>query len=254
MSRDWSVAWGLHTVRILLERQPGRVRLLWLQQGRDDQMIRALRDRASAAGVRILARSVADLDRITDGAVHQGVVAELTALRAPDEADLAGIVEAAGRDLLLLALDGVQDPHNLGACLRTADAAGANAVVAPRDRAAGLTPVARKVAAGAAEVVPFVQVTNLARTLRSLKAAGAWVVGTEGEADRDLFDADLTGPLVLVMGAEGSGMRRLTRECCDLTIRLPMRGAVESLNVSVATGVVLYEAFRQRRGVRQGAA
>lgn len=247
MSGDSPVAWGLHTVRILLERQPGRVRLLWLQQGRDDPTTRALRDRASATGVRIATRSVAELDRLTEGAVHQGVVAELVPQRPPDEDDLARIVEAAGRELLLLALDGIQDPHNLGACLRTADATGVHAVVAPRDRAAGLTPSARKVAAGAAEVVPFVQVINLARTLRSLKAAGAWVVGTEGGAERELFDADLTGPLVLVMGAEGAGMRRLTRECCDLTIRLPMHGAVESLNVSVATGIVLYEALRQRR-------
>jgi 23S rRNA (guanosine2251-2'-O)-methyltransferase len=247
VSRDASVAWGLHAVRILLERHSDRVRLLWLQEGRDDPASRALRERAAAAGIRTEMRSAADLDRLTDGAVHQGVVAELAPRRQPDEDDLARMVEAAGRELLLLALDGVQDPHNLGACLRTAEATGVHAVVAPRDRAVGLTPAARKVAAGAAEIVPFVQVTNLARTLRSLKTAGAWVVGTEGGADRELFDADLTGPLVLVMGAEGSGMRRLTRECCDLTVRLPMRGAVESLNVSVATGIVLYEALRQRR-------
>ena len=147
----------------------------------------------------------------------------------------------------LLVLDGVTDPHNLGACLRTADAAGIDCVIAPRDRAAGLTPTARKVAAGAAETVPFAQVTNLVRCLESLKEAGVWVVGTSGEATDELYAVDLTGPLAVVMGAEGDGMRRLTRETCDRLIKLPLAGAVESLNVSVATGVVLYEAGRQRR-------
>ena len=163
------------------------------------------------------------------------------------EDDLEELVLAAGRDVLLLVLDGVQDPHNLGACLRCADAAGVSAVIAPKDRAAGLTPVVRKVAAGAAETVPFVQVTNLARTLKRLKELGVWIVGTEGEAGKDLYEADLKGPLAIVMGAEGAGMRRLTREGCDFSVRLPMRGVVESLNVSVATGIVLYEALRQRR-------
>ncbi|MFM7065689.1 MAG: 23S rRNA (guanosine(2251)-2'-O)-methyltransferase RlmB, partial [Gammaproteobacteria bacterium] len=149
---------------------------------------------------------------------------------------------------LLLVLDGVTDPHNLGACLRTADAAGVDCVIAPRDRAAGLTPAARKVAAGAAESVPFAQVTNLVRCLERLKQAGVWVVGTAGEATDEVHAVDLTGPLAVVMGAEGEGMRRLTRETCDRLVRLPMAGAVESLNVSVATGVVLYEAVRQRRG------
>ncbi len=144
-------------------------------------------------------------------------------------------------------LDGVQDPHNLGACLRSADAAGVAAVIVPRDRAAGLTPVVRKVAAGAAETVPLVAVVNLARTLRELKERGIWLVGTDDAADKTLYDADLTGPLALVMGSEGEGMRRLTRECCDQLVSIPMAGAVESLNVSVAAGVVLFEAVRQRR-------
>ena len=242
-----SLAWGLHAVRVLLERDPGRIRRLWLQQGRDDNRLRVLQDLAGSARVGVEVRAAAELDRLTDGAVHQGVAAELAPSRPRDEADLAGLVESAGRGLLVLVLDGVQDPHNLGACLRTADAAGASAVVAPRDRAVGLTPVVRKVAAGAAETVPFVQVTNLARTLRKLKDSGVWIVGTADTADKELFDADLTGPLALVMGAEGAGMRRLTREACDVSVRLPMRGVVESLNVSVATGIVLYEALRQRR-------
>jgi 23S rRNA (guanosine2251-2'-O)-methyltransferase len=153
---------------------------------------------------------------------------------------------AGPRPPLVLVLDGVQDPHNLGACLRTADGAGADAVVVPRDRAAGLTPVVRKVAAGAAETVAFSQVTNLARFLRALKEQGLWVVGTDGGAEQLHTAADLKGPLALVLGAEGAGMRRLTREHCDLVVRLPMLGAVESLNVSVAAGIVLYEALRQR--------
>jgi 23S rRNA (guanosine2251-2'-O)-methyltransferase len=144
-------------------------------------------------------------------------------------------------------LDGVQDPHNLGACLRSADAAGVAAVIVPRDRAAGLTPVVRKVAAGAAETVPLVSVVNLARTLRELKERGIWLTGTDDSADKSLYDVDLTGPLALVMGSEGEGMRRLTRECCDQLVSIPMGGAVESLNVSVAAGVVLFEAVRQRR-------
>ena len=147
----------------------------------------------------------------------------------------------------MLVLDGVSDPHNLGACLRTADAAGATAVVAPRDRAAGLTPVVRKVAAGAAETVPFAQVTNLARSLRDMKEAGLWIAGTAGDGEQELFAADLSGPLAIVMGSEGRGLRRLTRDCCDFSLRLPMQGAVASLNVSVAAGIALYEALRQRR-------
>ena len=247
MSDGQSLAWGSHAVRVILERDPGRVRRLWLQQGREDRRLRALRDLAMAARVDVETRAAAELDRMTEGAAHQGVVAALEPSRPLDEGDLQGIVESAGRDLLLLVLDGVQDPHNLGACLRSADAAGVSAVIAPRDRAAGLTPVVRKVAAGAAETVPFCQVTNLARTLRTLKDAGVWIVGTTDAAEKELFDADLTGPLAVVLGAEGTGMRRLTREACDFTVRLPMRGAVESLNVSVATGIVLYEALRQRR-------
>ena len=148
---------------------------------------------------------------------------------------------------LLLILDGVQDPHNLGACLRTADAAGVSAVIAPRDRAVGLTPTVRKVACGAAEAIPFIQVTNIARTLRELKDRGIWLVGADGAAEMDIFSAGLRGPLGLVMGAEGEGLRRLTREHCDFLVRIPMAGTLESLNVSVATGICLFEAVRQRQ-------
>lgn len=241
------IVYGFHAVRVLLERFPERVRQVWLQKGREDSRATSIRSLAEGRSVRVGSRSIAELERLAGEGVHQGVVAEIEPAPLPTEDDLDGIVQASGNDVLLLVLDGVQDPHNLGACLRSADSAGAVAVVAPRDRAASLTPAARKVAAGAAETVPFIQVTNLVRTLRHLKELGVWIVGTEGEAGKDLYEADLRGPLAIVMGAEGGGMRRLTREACDFTVRLPMRGVVESLNVSVATGIVLYEALRQRR-------
>ncbi|MCU0976829.1 MAG: 23S rRNA (guanosine(2251)-2'-O)-methyltransferase RlmB [Steroidobacteraceae bacterium] len=237
---------GLHAVRALLAHHPARVRRLLLQQGRQDRRAAEVESLARAAGVPVAQRPAADLDRLSGEGAHQGAVAEVVPAEPLREDDLAGLVEAAGREAFVLVLDGVQDPHNLGACLRTAEAVGVTAVVVPRDRACGLTPVVRKVAAGAAELVPFAQVTNLVRCLEGLKGQGLWVVGTEGEATRDLYAADLAGPLALVMGAEGRGMRRLTGEACDFTVRLPMRGVTESLNVSVATGVVLYEALRQR--------
>jgi 23S rRNA (guanosine2251-2'-O)-methyltransferase len=237
---------GLHAVRALLAHHPGRVRRLLLQHGRQDRRMVEVESLARSAGIAVATRPVAELDRLSGEGAHQGAVAEVEPAEPLDEDDLVGLVEAAGKAALVLVLDGVQDPHNLGACLRTAEAVGITAVVVPRDRACSLTPVVRKVAAGAAEVVPFVQVTNLVRCLESLKKQGLWVVGTEGEAGRDLFAAELTGPLVIVMGGEGRGMRRLTGEACDYTVRLPMQGVTESLNVSVATGVVLYEALRQR--------
>ena len=237
---------GLHAVRALLAHDPGRGRRLYLQQGRQDRRAAEVESLARAAGVPVAHRPGGELDRLSGEGAHQGVLAEVVPAEPLGEDDLARRVGAAGREALVLVLDGVQDPHNLGACLRTAEAVGATAVVAPRDRACGLTPVVRKVAAGAAEMVPFVQVTNLARCLAGLKGQGLWVVGTAGEAERDLYAADLAGPLAIVLGAEGRGMRRLTGESCDFTVRLPMRGVTESLNVSVAAGVVLYEALRQR--------
>ena len=241
------IVYGVHAVKMLLERHPERVRQLWLQQGRDDARSAGLRRLAEGRGTQVATRPAAELDRLAAGGAHQGVVAEVTAAAARSEDDLEDIVRGAGRDTLLLVLDGVQDPHNLGACLRTADAAGVHAVVAPRDRAAGLTAAVCKVAAGAAETVPFVQVTNLARALGRLRQLGVWLVGTDADAETELHQADLKGPLAIVMGGEGTGMRRLTREACDVRVRLPMRGVVESLNVSVAAGIVLYEALRQRR-------
>src|SRR5690606_2772877 len=181
------------------------------------------------------------------GGGHQGVVAEVSPSQVWGENMLDELLERTEGPALLLVLDGVTDPHNLGACLRTADAAGAQAVIVPKDKSATLNATVRKVACGAAEVIPLVAVTNLARTLEKLQKKGLWIVGTAGEADKELYDLDLSGPTVLVMGAEGKGMRRLTRERCDFLARLPMAGSVSSLNVSVATGVCLFEALRQRR-------
>jgi len=243
------VAYGIHAVRVLLARNPERVSRLLVTSGRDAGRLAELKSLAQRAGVQVSASDDASLDRLAEGGRHQGVVAEIVPRAGDPETQLEEALEAARGAPLLLVLDGVQDPHNLGACLRSADAAGVTAVIAPRDRAAGLTPVARKVAAGAAETVPFVPVVNLARALRALKERGIWLVGTDDAADKTLYQADLTGPVALVMGSEGEGLRRLTRENCDQLVSIPMAGAVESLNVSVATGVVLFEAVRQRSAV-----
>ena len=247
------VAYGVHAVRVLLARHPDRVRRVLVTSAREAGRLADLKALAIRAGVPVGATDDASLDRLAEGGRHQGVVAEMVPRAGDPETQLEEALEAAQGAPLLLVLDGVQDPHNLGACLRSADAAGVTAVIAPRDRAAGLTPVARKVAAGAAETVPFIPVVNLARALRDLKERGVWLVGTDDTADKALFDADLTGPVALVMGSEGEGLRRLTRECCDQLVSIPMAGTVESLNVSVATGVVLFEAVRQRAATRGAA-
>ena len=240
------VAYGIHSVRVLLLRHPQRVRRVMVAGGREAGRLAEVRALAQRAGVQLSTVEEAQLDKLAAGERHQGVVAELLPRAGDPETQLEEALEAAGDAPLLLVLDGVQDPHNLGACLRSADAAGVAAVLVPRDRAAGLTPVVRKVAAGAAETVPLVAVVNLARTLRELKERGVWLVGTDDSAEKTLYDAELTGSVALVMGSEGEGMRRLTRECCDQLVSIPMAGAVESLNVSVAAGVALFEAVRQR--------
>lgn len=240
--------YGVHAVSLLLERHPERVQQLWLQQGRDDNRMQKLQSQAGQQGVAVQWLSVAELDKRVGEVSHQGVVAQCQPAPALSEAELPWLLDAAGPNPLLLVLDGVTDPHNLGACLRSAEAAGVAAVIVPKDRATGFTPVVRKVACGAAELVPLVQVTNLARTLKSLQQRGIWLIGTAGEAEQLVYQQDLTGPVALVMGAEGKGMRRLTREHCDHLVKLPMLGAVESLNVSVAAGICLFEAVRQRLG------
>lgn len=238
---------GLHAVSSLLKRNPARVRRVLIQQGSRNARVQALLERAAAVGIEVSDAERQTLDRLCDGGRHQGVVAECEPLKALSEKGLDSLLESSDeKSPLLLILDGVTDPHNLGACLRTADAAGVLAVIAPRDKSAPLNATVAKVACGAAEVVPYVQVTNLARTLKLLQLRGIWITGTAGEAEQSLYQVDLTGPRALVMGAEGKGMRRLTREHCDQLVNIPMAGEVSSLNVSVATGVCLFEIVRQR--------
>lgn len=241
-----ALVFGLHAVRTLLQRHPERVAQVLLQKGREDPRATELLSLAHAAGARVEWRTVAELDRLANGERHQGACAQMRASGPLGEGALDELLDRATTAPLILVLDGVQDPHNLGACLRTADAAGVTAVVVPRDRAAGLSPTVRKVASGAAETVPLIQVVNLARTLRWLKEREVWLVGTDDEASQSVYQANFQGPLAVVMGAEGQGLRRLTREACDSLVKIPMLGVIESLNVSVATGVVLFEAVRQR--------
>lgn len=236
---------GVHAVSSLLDAAPERIIRLYVLDGRDDQKLQALLRKAQGLDVAVARKDRKALDQLTDGAVHQGVVAECKEAPQLREDDLEALLQKNPAPFLLI-LDGITDPHNLGACLRTADAAGVHAVIAPKDRSAALNPTVRKVACGAAERVPFISVTNLARTLRLLKENNVWVIGTAGEASDSLYQVKLTGPLALVMGAEGEGMRRLTREHCDQLVNIPMFGSVSSLNVSVATGVCLFEAVRQR--------
>ena len=240
---------GLHAVQALLARHASRVIRLYVARGRDDARVAAVLAAATGAGVPIERVDTQRLAKLAADATHQGVVAEVRALPPWNEDALTealSALESEGGKPLLLALDGEQDPHNLGACLRTADACGALAVIIPKDRAAQLNATVRKVAAGAAETTPLVVVTNLARCLRDLKTQGVWVVGAEAEGTSRADEIDLTGPIVIVMGAEGAGLRHNTREHCDFLVRLPSLGAVQSLNVSVAAGMLLYEAVRQR--------
>jgi 23S rRNA (guanosine2251-2'-O)-methyltransferase len=239
------LVYGLHAVGAVIERSPERLLELWMAEPRQDARARSLKERAQAAGIPVQTVSGESLAKLAGEVAHQGAVAAVRPLKAWDEQDLLAAIGGLDSPLLLV-LDGVTDPHNLGACLRTADAAGAQAVVIPKDRAAAVDGVVRKVAAGAAEFVPVATVTNLARCLDGLKERGVWVVGTDGQAPETLYGADLDRPLALVLGAEGDGMRRLTRERCDFLVRIPMAGQIESLNVSVAAGIALFEARRQR--------
>ncbi|SFF30859.1 23S rRNA Gm-2251 2'-O-methyltransferase [Fontimonas thermophila] len=234
---------GFHAVLAALKDAHDKPFEILLAETRHDQRAREVHRLAESMGVRVRIVPRSDLDVKAPGLRHQGVLAYV-----PEKAFMPEdmLYRTAEPDHLLLALDGIQDPHNLGACLRTAEAVGVSAVVLPKDRSVGLTAVARKSAAGAAERVPIATVTNLARTLARLKELGYWVTGLAGEASQSLFEADLTGPTVLVVGAEGEGLRRLTREHCDRLVHIPMHGKIESLNVSVAAAVCLYEALRQR--------
>jgi len=236
---------GWHAIESVLKQEPGRLVEVWIQSGRKDRRVEVITSQLDELAIAWQVVHRRELDSRVNG-VHQGVVAEVQASRQWQEQDLDQLLDRAGPSPLLLILDGVTDPHNLGACLRTADAAGVAAVVVPKDKSASLTPTARKVACGAAETVPLIRVTNLARCMRQLQDRGVWLIGTAGEADASVYQSNLKGPVGIVMGAEGKGLRRLTRESCDQLIHLPMLGQVESLNVSVATGICLYEAVRQR--------
>jgi len=239
------IIYGLHAVEAALKYQPADVLEIWQDTQRQDDRIQNIVTLAKKAGVSINRTNRETLDEQSRGQRHQGVSASVRPGKAGTEKDLDNILQQQDSPFFLI-LDSVQDPHNLGACLRSADGAGVHAVIVPKDRAAGLTATVRKVACGAAESVPLIQVTNLARTLKDLKKQGVWLVGLAGEGTQSLYECDLKGPLAIIMGAEGEGLRRLTRESCDFLVKIPMTGRVESLNVSVATGVSLFEAVRQR--------
>ncbi len=237
--------YGIHAVKAVLEKDPARFIEAFVLKGRQDDRLMPLINQLQGFGVSIQQMGRKVLDGKADGANHQGIIARVKAAKVLNENDLDDII-AQHEQPLFLVLDGVTDPHNLGACLRNADAAGVAAVIVPKDKSAPLTATVSKVACGAAETVPLVRVTNLARTMRAMQEKGVWFVGTAGEATHDIYQSKMTGSLAIVMGAEGDGMRRLTRESCDDLIKIPMSGSVSSLNVSVASGICLFEAVRQR--------
>ncbi len=237
---------GIHSVASALSNMPAQVRVIRIAQESHNPRVRKLASLAGELGIAVVMEPRALLERRSEGQRHQDIIAEFAAENLFSEKDLDRVLESIDGPPLLLVLDGVQDPHNLGACLRTAEAAGVHAVILPKDRSAGLTPVARRAASGAAEVLPILIVTNLARILRQMKEKGVWLLGTSDQAEQSLYEARLTGPMALVMGNEERGMRRLTSELCDFLVRIPVHGSVNSLNVSVATGVCLFEMIHQR--------
>lgn len=243
---DTQRVYGLHAVRAVLRQGDMRVLRAWAQDSRHDPKLETLIGELQAQGIRVDRVPRRELDRLAPDARHQGILLELEGGAAAAGQDIEAFLATLKAPALLLVLDGVTDPHNLGACLRTADAAGVQAVILPKDKSVGITPVVRKVACGAAESLPVFSVTNLARTLRMLQDAGIWIYGAAGEAEQTLYDIDFKGSVALVLGAEGGGLRRLTREHCDGLVKIPMAGSVESLNVSVAAAVLLFEAVRQR--------
>jgi 23S rRNA (guanosine2251-2'-O)-methyltransferase len=238
---------GLHAVQALLKSAPQRVIEIYMVQGRNDQKLQKIVNAAQSNGIHCQVVNRNKLDDLVSDENHQGVVAVCTPGETYDETWLFNLLDNLNEPAFLLILDGVTDPHNLGACMRSAEAAGVHAVIAPKDKSAGLTPIARKVACGAAEVLPFVPVTNLARTLKKLQDKGIWLFGAAGDAEHSLYQSNLTGPIGILMGAEGDGLRRLTQDSCDHLMNIPMAGTVSSLNVSVATGICLFEAVRQRK-------
>jgi len=244
---DISYIGGMHAVKALLKANASDTRLLMIQKGRKDSRIRAIISLAQKAGVSVREVSRHELDEIGGVVEHQGVLAEFEGEPVGNESNLFEHLDSCTGSMLVLILDGLQDPHNLGACIRSADAAGVDAVVVPTDNSVGITPVVRKVASGAVETMPVFQVTNLQRVFKKLKDVGIWIYGAAGDAESPLYDIDMTGSVAIVMGSEGSGLRRLTRDACDGLFMIPMHGSVSSLNVSVAAGVSLFEVCRQRR-------
>jgi 23S rRNA (guanosine2251-2'-O)-methyltransferase len=244
MSASPKVLFGFHAVGVRLRTAPGSIIELFADPSRRDARMRQFIAKAEEAGVRVIESDGLRITRLAGSAGHQGVAARVAVL--PQVTSLDTLLEGVEGPPLLLVLDGVTDPHNLGACLRVADGAGAHAIIAPKDHAVGVNATVAKVASGAAETVPYFMVTNLARTLGELKERSIWCIGTSEDAPRTVFQADLRVGVALVLGAEGPGMRQLTRKTCDELVSIPMRGAVESLNVSVASGICLYEALRQR--------
>jgi 23S rRNA (guanosine2251-2'-O)-methyltransferase len=249
MSSAPKVLFGFHAVGVRVKTAPQSVIEIYFDPTRRDARMRQFVDRATEAGIRLIEADGPRLAKLSGGHGHQGVAARVSEIKMVHSLDelLEGIEKI--ESPLILVLDGVTDPHNLGACLRVADGAGAHAVIAPKDHAVGINATVAKVASGAAETVPYFMVTNLARTLNELKERNIWIIGTSDDAPKTLYQVDLKGPTALVLGAEGDGMRQLTRKTCDELISIPMSGAVESLNVSVASGVCLYEARRQRTAV-----
>lgn len=244
MTND-NIIFGINPIQHLLEHHPDRVLEILISQNKDDRRVQKILEQAKQQHINIQRIDVKKLDQMFSDQNHQGIIAKIKPNKLLSETDLKTLVNNTSKPLFLI-LDGVQDPHNFGACLRTADAAGVTAVIVPRDNAVGITPVVRKVASGAADSIPIVQVSNLARAMRDLQELGVWIVGTAADATQSIYEIDLSGPMAIVMGAEGTGMRQLTAKHCDFLVNLPMLGQVESLNVSVATGVCLFEAIRQR--------
>ena len=237
---------GLHSVQAALDYSPKNIQQAWVDTGRQDKRLTKAIDDLLDLGIQPEKVDRKRLDRLSDSNNHQGIVIEVEMPGELSESDLKSAVENLTETALFLVLDNVQDPHNLGACLRTADGTGVHGVIITKDNATGITPTVCKVASGAAETVPVYQVTNLARTLRWLKDQGLWIMGADGETSQTLYSTDFTVPMAIVVGAEGKGLRRLTKEQCDVLMSIPMLGRVESLNLSVATGVLLFEAVRQR--------
>lgn len=239
--------YGMHALEAALKKSHQNILQIFIQQSRKDKRTQKILQLAKKHNISVNFISVQELQKLVGDVRHQGIAAQIKLIEKSSENDLDEILDGLKEPAFLLILDGVQDPHNLGACLRSAEAAGVHAVIVPKDRAVGLTPTVYKVASGAAETMPFIQVTNLARTMRKLQDQGIWLMGADESGEESLFNADLSGSIAVVMGAEGKGLRRLTREHCDQLLHIPMAGSVASLNVSVATGIFLFEVVRQRK-------